>query len=173
MNKDVLLTASGMAMLLTGNKLSALSMFGKGLANLERRWRENNPDCPPGIQARWDRALQFYDQSHQNPTNRRLHRIGIPMIVGGAAGLLIGKPLRPLWALSALSFTAGWALNFAGHYVEKSRPAFADDPLSFIAGPVWDWQQMRLGAAGRKAKVTASEKPAVAPVVLGTATTLN
>jgi uncharacterized membrane protein YGL010W len=34
-------------------------------------------------------------------------------------------------------------LNFIGHgKYEKNAPAFADDPLSFIAGPVWDFQQI-------------------------------
>ena len=32
-----------------------------------------------------------------------------------------------------------WALNIIGHKAyEKKAPAFADDPLSFIAGPFWD-----------------------------------
>jgi hypothetical protein len=143
MNKDLLFTAGGMAMLLTGNKLSALSLFGKGIYGLEQAWRAKHPHVGPGLQARWNESIKFYDATHQNAMNRKLHRIGIPMIVAGAAGLLLSRPLRPMWGAAAMSFTAGWALNFVGHAIEKSKPAFADDPLSFIAGPVWDWQQVR------------------------------
>ena len=65
------------------------------------------------------------------------------MIAGGAVGLLLFSPYRPLWFISAGSFTAGWVLNFVGHGVyEKRAPAFADDPLSFFAGPVWDFKQL-------------------------------
>lgn len=148
-DKNLLFAGGGMAMLLTGNKIGALTMFSKGVYGLEKRWREKHPDVAPGLSARWNESIRFYDRTHQNALNRKLHRIGIPMIVGGAVGLLLAKPFRPVWATSALAFTAGWALNFVGHAVEKSAPAFAEDPLSFLAGPVWDWQQM----TGRRAKV--------------------
>jgi len=143
-NKNVLLAGGGMALLLTGKKVAALSMFTRGALGLERQWRDKHPDVAPTFQARWGEAIRFYEETHQNERNRLLHRIGIPMIVGGAAALLLSKPLRPLWTLGALSFTAGWTLNIVGHTRhEKNAPAFADDPLSFIAGPVWDWQQLR------------------------------
>jgi hypothetical protein len=143
MDKHVLYAGGGMAMLLTGSKLSAVTMFGKGVLGLEERWRAKHPEVGPGLEARWNAAIRFYDQTHQNPLNRRLHRIGIPMIVGGAAALLLSRPLRPTFHLGAMAFTAGWVLNFVGHAIERSAPAFAEDPLSFLAGPVWDWQQVR------------------------------
>ena len=41
------------------------------------------------------------------------------------------------------AFPAGWALNLVGHAAfEKRAPAFSDDGLSFVAGPVWDLQQL-------------------------------
>jgi uncharacterized membrane protein YGL010W len=44
---------------------------------------------------------------------------------------------------SAAAFAGGWALNILGHMVyEKKKPAFAEDPLSFVAGPVWDAKQL-------------------------------
>ena len=56
----------------------------------------------------------------------------------------------------------GWAFNIVGHAVyEKNAPAFADDPLSFIAGPAWDLQQM-LAKWGGKADV-ASPAPEPEP----------
>ena len=66
------------------------------------------------------------------------------MILGGTIGLITAPRYRPLWTLSATSFTIGWVLNIVGHaFYEKNKPAFADDPLSFIAGPVWDLEQSR------------------------------
>lgn len=138
-NRNLAYTVGGMAALLTGRKVAALSLFGKGLAGLEKQWRENHPDFEGDLADRWEEAISFYEETHVEPTNRVLHKVGIPMIVGGATGLLLFRPFRPLWLTSASSFTLGWALNIVGHSkYEKNAPAFADDPLSFIAGPVWD-----------------------------------
>jgi uncharacterized membrane protein YGL010W len=83
--------------------------------------------------------VRYYEETHQHPTNRLLHRIGIPLIVGGAAGLLLAPAFRPVWFASAGAFTLGWGLNLVGHAAfEKNRPAFSADPLSFVTGPLWD-----------------------------------
>ncbi len=137
--RNIAYTVGGMAALLTGRKVAALSLFGKGIAGLEKEWRENHPDFDGDMADRWEEAISFYEETHVEPTNRMLHKVGIPMIVGGGAGLLLFRPFRPLWLASASSFTVGWALNIVGHSkYEKNAPAFADDPFSFIAGPVWD-----------------------------------
>ncbi|MFT5434814.1 MAG: hypothetical protein ACI9OJ_005528 [Myxococcota bacterium] len=143
-NVDLSLITGGVAALLSGQKLAALAMFGRGYAGLERAWRDAHPDFEGDFRARWNEAVRFYAETHQEPTNKKLHVIGIPMIVGGTAGLILFPAFRPLWGVSAAAFTAGWVLNFVGHGVyEKAAPAFADDPLSFLAGPFWDWQQMQ------------------------------
>ena len=150
--KETMKLVSGMGMLLTGRKMTALAVFGKGFLELEAQWRERHPEVPDTMQARWEAALAFYDETHQDPTNRLLHQIGIPMIVGGAVGLLLSNFLRPLWLASAATFSVGWTLNLVGHALfEKAAPAFADDPLSFIAGPVWDLKQL---LAQRRAAAT-------------------
>jgi uncharacterized membrane protein YGL010W len=44
------------------------------------------------------------------------------------------------------AFGVGWALNLVGHAAyEKRAPAFSEDGLSFLAGPVWDLQQFLAG----------------------------
>lgn len=152
--RDVAMAAGGMAMLLTGARLPALMLFARGAVGLETRWRLRNPGFHGGLAARWARATAFYEGTHQDPTNRVLHIVGIPMILGGAVGLLAFRPVgptAPLWFGSAGTFVGGWALNLVGHQVfEGNAPAFQDDPLSFVAGPVWDAQQVwrRLGATG-------------------------
>lgn len=141
--RDLVTTAGGMVLLLSGRKVLALGTFAKGFKGLEDNWREvNNFDGT--LAERWERAVSFYEETHQDSVNRKLHVIGIPIIVGGAAGLLLFPSYRPMWMLSASAFTFGWILNFIGHGIyEKKAPAFADDPLSFLAGPVWDFQQLR------------------------------
>ena len=141
--RDVAAAAAGMAALLGGKKLIALALFGTGFVGLERKWRENHPDFQGGFAERWAEALRFYGETHKEPTNRKLHIIGIPFIVAGTFGLFLFRPYRPLWGVSAASFVGGWVLNFIGHgKYEKNAPAFADDPLSFIAGPVWDLREI-------------------------------
>jgi hypothetical protein len=141
--RDVFAAGAGMLALLGGRKIVAMALFGSGMAGLEKKWRERHPDFSGSLEERWAEALKFYEATHQEPTNRKLHIIGIPMIVGGTVGLLIFQPFRPLWGLSATAFVGGWVLNFIGHgKYEKKAPAFADDPLSFIAGPVWDFREL-------------------------------
>ena len=151
--RDVLYTAGGMGALLLGRKLVGLGMFTKGAMGLEQAWREAHPDFDGGLAERWEEAISFYEDTHSDATNRKLHVVGIPMILGGAAGLLLLKPYRPPWFVAATSFTAGWALNIIGHAAfEKNAPAFSDDPLSFIAGPVWDFKYGGKAREGRRDK---------------------
>lgn len=134
--------AGGMALVLFGRKVEGLALFGKGIYSLEKIYRDNHPELEPGLKPRWEKAVEFYEETHQEKTNRLLHRIGIPMILGGAIGLFAAKPYKKNWNVSAAFFAIGWALNIIGHAkFEKKAPAFTDDPLSFIAGPVWDVKQ--------------------------------
>ena len=87
-SRDVAATVGGMAALFAGRKVMAVTLFTRGVIGIEKQWRANNPDFEGGFKARWDRSVEFYDGTHQDKTNRWLHIVGIPMIVGGAAGLL-------------------------------------------------------------------------------------
>ncbi len=150
--RDVATAAGGMVALMLGRKATALALFASGARGLERTWREKHPDFKGGWKERWQHAITFYEETHQEPTNRLLHQIGIPMIVGGAVGLLAMPAYTPPWWASLGSWTVGWGLNFVGHGVyEKNAPAFQDDPLSFLAGPIWDLQQLRKKVTGAPA----------------------
>ena len=139
----VTLAVGGMGALCFGFKAAGLAVFAGGLFLIERDWRARHPEFRGGIGERWDEALEFYRSTHQHPTNRTLHVIGIPLIVGGAAGLFATSPVRPVWVASLATFGVGWALNILGHAgYEKRAPAFSEDGLSFLAGPVWDLQQL-------------------------------
>ncbi len=137
------LAVGGMAALLAGQKLAGLAMFAAGAAGIEKRWRKAHPEFQGGLKDRWKAAIDFYETQHKNDVNRKLHIVGIPMIVGGAVGLLASPSYTPPWLASAGLFAGGWALNIVGHAVyEKNKPAFSDDPLSFLAGPAWDLAQV-------------------------------
>ncbi len=162
-SRNVVTTVGGMLGVLAGRKLTGLALFGKGISGLERDWRNAHPDFQGGLEERWRAAVDFYRKTHENDANRTLHVIGIPLIVGGSAGLLLFNPYRPLWFLSATSFSAGWVLNFIGHGLfEKKAPAFADDPLAFVAGPVWEVTHLlgkRKNKAGRVETVETDAGP--------------
>lgn len=133
---------AGMGLVLCGHKVKGLALFGHGLQGLEQAYRRARPELAPGLKVRWQEAVSFYDDTHQNETNRTLHRWGIPVILGGALGLLAARPYRLPWVLAAVAFGGGWAVNILGHgKYERNKPAFTEDPLSFLAGPVWDLKQ--------------------------------
>jgi uncharacterized membrane protein YGL010W len=132
-----------MGALCFGFKAPGLAVFGLGVFLIERDWRVRHPDFHGGIGERWQSALEFYRQTHQHPTNRTLHIVGIPLIVAGAAGLFASSPVQPVWVGSLSAFGVGWVLNIIGHAgYEKRAPAFSEDGLSFLAGPVWDLQAL-------------------------------
>lgn len=150
--RGVVLAVGGMGALLAGSKTMGMTLFAGGIADLESAWRQAHPEFQGDLKARWAEALLFYESTHRDPTNRILHVAGIPMIVGGAVGLLLAPSYSPPWWVAAGAFGTGWALNIVGHALfEKNRPAFADDPLSFLAGPVWDLGQVKTLVTNRMA----------------------
>ncbi len=146
--RDKLKVLAGLGMLLSGQKLPALASVGAGLAALERAWREAHPEVGHSFEQRWQAAREAYERAHTDATHRKLQQVSVPLIVGGAAGLLLTAPFRPLWLGSAASFAAGLALNVAGQALfEKTGPAFPDDPLAFFAGPLSELRESFAGEA--------------------------
>ena len=146
--RGVVLTGGAAFALLGGNKLAACMLLARGVANLEQAWVADHPHWDGTWSDRLAHALAAYERSHTDPINRRMHRIGLPMIVGGTVGLLAFRTLGPLWLISAGSFVAGCTLNAVGHSAYEGSPlAFATDPMAFVIGPIWDWQERRAAAA--------------------------
>ena len=142
-SRNIALTASGMAALLMGSNTLGLTLFGKGIIGLEEDWRRLHPQFKGGFTERLKHAAEYYEETHKNSTNRILHVIGIPMIIGGTAGLILLPSIHPIWPLSAGAFALGWTLNLIGHYFfEHNRPAFFQDPFSFVAGPLWELKRI-------------------------------
>lgn len=153
--RNIALAAGGMGALLVGRKMAAVTMFASGIAGLEKMYREEN-NFDGTLIERYQRSIAFYEETHANETNRWLHVVGIPIIAGSTAGLLIFPTLSLPWMASWGGFVAGWTTNFIGHgFFEKNAPAFADDPLSFFVGPIWDIQQvLKLGKSRSDIEVT-------------------
>jgi uncharacterized membrane protein YGL010W len=61
-----------------------------------------------------------YALSHQNPANRLLHTIGIPMIAISIVLALAGIVVPALLPLAAVLFVVGWVLQFIGHAFDPS-----------------------------------------------------
>lgn len=159
--RNLALVGGAMVGLTVGAKMTPAAIALKGILGLEDEWRRQHPDFRGSLAERWEAAIEFYDATHQDPVNRALHTVGIPMIVGGLLGMMAAPRYTPPWWVANGSWTFGWALNFLGHGVfEKDAPAFAEDPLAFIAGPVWDFVRIRDRVMGEEAAAKApSEVP--------------
>lgn len=75
--------------------------------------------------------IDNYHEKHRHPLNKLTHAVGIPLVV-------VSLPLFLFewrWALGL--FVAGWVLQFVGHAVEGNSPAFFNNPVYLIVGPLW------------------------------------
>jgi uncharacterized membrane protein YGL010W len=69
-------------------------------------------------------------------------RYGLVMLIllfmAGAAGELIMSRSGTLWWASGLAlFVVGWVFQFIGHYFEGRKPAFVDDLMGLMIGPLF------------------------------------
>lgn len=89
--------------------------------------------------------LAHYKSKHRHPLNRLSHAIGIPLIA-------LALPLFFFSWRSALGlFMTGWLLQFAGHAIEGTRPAFFTNPVYLVVGPWW-LARRAIAATGLKRK---------------------
>jgi uncharacterized membrane protein YGL010W len=77
-----------------------------------------------------------YREDHQNPVNRTLHSIGIPMIVASLPVILAAPPI------GITMFVVGWILQFVGHAFEGKMPSFFSDPKYLLIGPMWFYKKL-------------------------------
>jgi uncharacterized membrane protein YGL010W len=84
--------------------------------------------------------IALYQKEHTTLGNKLTHMVGIPMIVASIPTTFVNPPL------AGGLFAAGWALQFAGHYVfEKNKPSFYGDPYYLLVGPAWvaaEWLEL-------------------------------
>jgi len=70
--------------------------------------------------------------------------LAIGLTTAAAVGMLVllahqvGSSSMGSWAAWwVVSFTIGWLFQFAGHYYEGRKPAFADDIVGLLVGPMF------------------------------------
>ena len=83
--------------------------------------------------------IAIYQKEHTTLGNKLTHMVGIPMIVASLPTTVVNPPL------GGTMFTAGWALQFLGHYLEGNKPAFYGDPYYLLVGPAWvaaEWLEL-------------------------------
>lgn len=78
-----------------------------------------------------------YAQSHQNPVNRALHTVGIPMIASSLLLMVVALVARRGWRGPLVLFVVGWVFQFVGHYYEGKPPEFFSDWRFLLVGLRW------------------------------------
>lgn len=73
------------------------------------------------------------------------------LALGCGIGLLVAALSTPLWlAVSLGLFVGGWALQFVGHRYEGRKPAFFDDLVSLLIGPLFVMAEAAVALGWRK-----------------------
>ncbi|NBO20684.1 MAG: DUF962 domain-containing protein [Rhodobacteraceae bacterium] len=93
----------------------------------------------------WEDWIAQYASSHQNRWNQLTHTFGIPMIVVSIVLGLASPFVAGLWAVAAVLFVLGWALQFIGHAIEGKPPEFLSDWRFLLVGTRW-WLKKVTGA---------------------------
>lgn len=94
--------------------------------------------------------------------------LGLVMAVFSAACLAVGAELAQtstgIWAGSgAALFVVGWAFQFIGHAAyEHRKPAFADDLIGLVIGPLFVLAEILFGFGWRRALRESVERKASA-----------
>jgi uncharacterized membrane protein YGL010W len=67
------------------------------------------------------------------------------LLIGSAQVLGQSSPSWVAWGVGL--FVLGWVIQFVGHYYEGRKPAFADDLVGLLVGPMFVVMEL-LAAAG-------------------------
>ena len=87
------------------------------------------------------------------------------MLAGAAAMAPLGTTVWLAWGLGL--FAVGWVIQFVGHYYEGRKPAFADDLVGLIVGPLFVVAEWAF-ALGLRKEVQAAIEARSGPVRLRT-----
>lgn len=83
------------------------------------------------------------------------------MLLTGWAGTLLAAQPGALW-LGLLLFVLGWVIQFVGHWYEGRKPAFVDDLLGLLVGPLFvvvEWLFLLRLCQPLQAAITAGAGP--------------
>ncbi|MGV3619801.1 MAG: DUF962 domain-containing protein [Archangium sp.] len=64
--------------------------------------------------------------------------MGVVLAAMSYAALFIGALGTAAWLVTSIAlFVGGWVIQFVGHYYEGKKPAFVDDLVGLIVGPLF------------------------------------
>ncbi len=85
------------------------------------------------------------------------------MVYGGSA---LAAQSTSVWLAAGLGlFVVGWIIQFVGHYFEGKKPAFVDDLVGFLVGPLFVAAEAGF-ALGLRREVLAQIEERVGPTIL-------
>jgi uncharacterized membrane protein YGL010W len=65
-------------------------------------------------------------------------KLGLAMAAFTGACVWLGLQLRPMWLIAGVTlFVVGWVFQFVGHWFEGKKPAFVDDVVGLLVGPLF------------------------------------
>ncbi len=110
----------------------------------------------------WVLSTIWYLSRRGTPSLGLATSVGVGMLIGLAHGVAGGGTASWLsWGVG--SFVVGWMIQFLGHYYEGKKPAFADDIVGLLVGPMfvmaealfsWGWNPRLLHEIERRAGPT-------------------
>ena len=81
----------------------------------------------------------------------------IMAVMTWAAGQVAGMSTG-VWLGTGISmFVAGWIIQFIGHYYEGRKPAFVDDIIGLMIGPLFVWAEIVFALGMRQEMLKAIE----------------
>ncbi len=86
--------------------------------------------------------------------------LGLVLVIGIMAwvGQMIAAATTPTWLMVGIGmFVVGWIIQFIGHYYEGRKPAFVDDILGLLIGPLFVLAEVVFMLGGRCALKAAIE----------------
>jgi len=90
----------------------------------------------------WSEWIRQYSASHQNPTNRACHTVGIPTVAIAVLVIPFAVWRTQLWMLAGGLFVVGWIFQFVGHAFEGKPPEFFSDWRFLLVGLRWWFAKM-------------------------------
>jgi len=79
------------------------------------------------------------------------------------AGGQIAAMSTPVWLATGIGmFVVGWIIQFVGHHYEGRKPAFVDDILGLVIGPLFVWAEV-VFALGMKQSLAKGIEARVGP----------
>lgn len=78
----------------------------------------------------WQQLLRDYREYHDDPICEATHVVGIPLIMASLPAMLVPP-------VGLTMFTAGWGLQFVGHWFQGNPPKFFGDRRNLAVGAIW------------------------------------